>query len=403
MATKKKAKPWTVEAHGIRARLYRRQRGGPVYLELREDGVKERRSLGLAEKGTAEDAAREVLREIAEERLLGRPGGPAITFGVLAQRYLRDAVVRPERRTYLTRTLGLWTRHLEPGGRPFEVDSLTRSRVEQYVQARRDGRLRTDDHRSNDDGVQDGTIRNECRALVTVLLFGVEERLLDRMPLTRRAREAFPTESNPRRSVASPGRVQRLMGVADTVDPSGQLRALIAIAWHTGRRIGAIRHLRVSDLCRGADQVRGGLGRVGKDESWAEAWSDAIVWRPEHDKGGFSSVSPMSKSLRAEMDRYAARTATIGEGWLFEYAGRPGKPIGQNAVDWLLRKAETAAGLDHPARSGWHSFRRGWATLRKAMPLADVKEAGGWRDVKALEQAYSQADPVTTQSVVEAS
>ncbi|HSJ05617.1 MAG TPA: hypothetical protein VK936_02870 [Longimicrobiales bacterium] len=67
---------------------------------------------------------------------------------------------------------------------------------------------------------------------------------------------------------------------------------------------------------------------------------------------------------------------------------------------YLLRKAETAAGLARMTRGGWHAFRRGWASLRKSLPVQDVIVAGGWRDSEVLRAAYQGADSKTVLDVV---
>jgi hypothetical protein len=85
-----------VETEGLRARLFRRQRSRPVYLEVRLDGTKDRRSVGLMEKVAAEDAARKVLRQIVEDRRLGR-NGSVLTFGKLVDLYLTYARRRSSR------------------------------------------------------------------------------------------------------------------------------------------------------------------------------------------------------------------------------------------------------------------------------------------------------------------
>ncbi len=41
-----------------------------------------------------------------------------------------------------------------------------------------------------------------------------------------------------------------------------------------------------------------------------------------------------------------------------------------------------------------------WATERKDLPVQDVAQAGGWKDLKTLQTAYMQADTATTYAVV---
>lgn len=61
------------------------------------------------------------------------------------------------------------------------------------------------------------------------------------------------------------------------------------------------------------------------------------------------------------------------------------------AYHWLKR-AEQLAKLEHEAQGGWHMMRRGFATLRKHLPLVDVAAAGGWKDTATVLQCYQHAD-----------
>jgi len=46
--------------------------------------------------------------------------------------------------------------------------------------------------------------------------------------------------------------------------------------------------------------------------------------------------------------------------------------------DWL-RKAETLAEVKPRKGRLWHTYRAGWATARKNVPIQDVAAAGGWK------------------------
>ena len=65
-------------------------------------------------------------------------------------------------------------------------------------------------------------------------------------------------------------------------------------------------------------------------------------------------------------------------------------------------RAEKLAELPKLAGGRWHPYRRLWASERKALPDADVAQAGGWRDTRALKMSYQLADPATVLRVVEA-
>ena len=143
------------------------------------------------------------------------------------------------------------------------------------------------------------------------------------------------------------------------------------------------------------------LAETGADETIAGAWPQAIRFRAEWDKSGFESITPIGAALRREFEVYLPKRAVVGDAWLFTMATDAERAPSKLLADWYLRRAEKLAGLPHQERGGWHAFRRGWATVRKALPVQDVMAAGGWRDVKALQSAYQGADPETVRRVVE--
>lgn len=58
-------------------------------------------------------------------------------------------------------------------------------------------------------------------------------------------------------------RYDRLMAVADEIDSDGRLRCMFVLAWETGRRVNAIRNLRVSDYLADPDAIRAALAEGG--------------------------------------------------------------------------------------------------------------------------------------------
>lgn len=64
----------------------------------------------------------------------------------------------------------------------------------------------------------------------------------------------------------------------------------------------------------------------------------------------------------------------------------------QHLLDDWLRMAYERAKLT-PQRGGlWHPFRRKWASERKGHPVVDVAAAGGWKDVRTVQNSYQQVD-----------
>ena len=86
-------------------------------------------------------------------------------------------------------------------------------------------------------------------------------------------------------------------------------------------------------------------------------------------------------------------------GWLFPRVARD-QPWPRALFGQHLRAAEVKAEVPKLAGGTWHPYRRKWATERKTLPLADVKEAGGWRDTATLVASYQQADEGTPLQVM---
>lgn len=405
MAKRKKAWSKIVTVRGVELRLYERA-GGTIYVSRvvgREDGqtVKKRISLKTKDRTEAENKARAMAEEIALAEMTGVVPG-SLTLGELRRLYLhhRGPLLSDSRRKEMERVLNLFVRHL---GADFPVPDFGPHHAETYLVARRSGTLVPPDPRRSTDHPKDGTLRNELAALSTACNWATRFKangrpILDANPV----RSATPpVEKNPARPRVSRERYDKLLAVADEVDKEGRLGVLLRLAWHTGRRINAILHLRASDVLTTPDAMRPVLAACGYEEADADAWPAALHWRPEFDKKGYRDVSPIGEAMRDVLTAYIKRRRVIGDGWLFTMPTDAERPMNKLLAGYYLRRAETRAGVPHIPRLGWHGFRRAWATQRKHLPLADVMRAGGWRDLKALQEAYSQADAETTLRVVE--
>ena len=294
------------------------------------------------------------------------------------------------------------TGRIEPGGRPFPMDDFGQHQADAYLAARRSGKVQPDDHRAAG-SPRDGTLRNEFLALSAVCNWAVVFKVNGRRLLAHNpVRDVtMPQEKNIRRPVASRERSEKLLGVSDQVDIRGQFRTLLVLAWHTGRRIGAIVHLRASDILLTPDRVRVALAASGQDESVSDEWPHAIRWRAEHDKSGFETIIPVGQTVVRKLEAYLRRNPRIGDAWLFTPAMDFTRAATATIAAHYLTRAETLAKLPKIERGAWHAFRRAWATARKGMPLQDVMAAGGWRAPEALRTAYQAADLKTTREVVE--
>lgn len=390
-----------IEEHGVRIRLYTRSRGGNIYREIRlEDGSKDRKSLGHADRERAEEQAKALAEELATLRLTGGPKGD-LTLGRLGKLYLyhRGPLLSDSRERFMTTTLELFERYF---GEEYRIGDFDQHEADAYATARAEGELLVDDFRATDSPAA-GTIRNELSALSTVCNWACRFRhggrpLLGFNPL--RGLD-FPREENPARPIVTPDRYRALLSVAEEADAKGRLRCLLVLAWETGRRINAMCHLRASDVLLSEDALRRALAEDGQDEALADFWSHALRWRAEWDKCGYLDFSPLSDAAREALEAYMTRRPVVGEAWVFPANEDVTRPLDKQMAYYYLRKAEKLAGVAKQKQGGFHAFRRAWATRRRHLPAQDVARAGGWRDVKALQKAYQAADPETVRRVVE--
>lgn len=200
--------------------------------------------------------------------------------------------------------------------------------------------------------------------------------------------KTFPAPKiNPVREVATEERVQAIRAVADQVMVDVKLDGrrqsvrscfaeLFDLACGTGRRIGAIRQLRYSDL------------RLQESELHPFG---AIAWPSETDKQNRQRIAPLNPLARAAIDRVLKERPAIGSGYLFPAPRDPEQAVSKSLVKNFMRRAEALAGVPGLDRTLWHCYRRKWATDR--MHLADtiVAEAGGWADAETMRASYQIA------------
>ena len=191
-------------------------------------------------------------------------------------------------------------------------------------------------------------------------------------------------EPKPCRPVADDARYLKLKSVASELPVGFELA--LNLAWSTGHRIGAIL----------------GLGWEGVSfDSTEQAPHGSIRWRAEHDKLKTEHVTPLSSPAREALEQEREERPGIGAAWLFPSQHDSDKRLDRHLMTEWLRKAERKAGLKHIKGGGWNGFRRGWATLPKHFPLADVAEADGWKDTATLLKAYTHSNAKTVLAVVQ--
>ena len=164
------------------------------------------------------------------------------------------------------------------------------------------------------------------------------------------------------------------------------LLELLDLANETGRRMGAIRQLRIRDLnLKGSKDAPRGL----------------IHWPKETDKLRREWVVPISGTARTAINALLRnRPNAKPEDYLFPSPSDPAKPVSKELTNAWLREAEQLAGVEKQDGSLWHAYRRKWGSERKEESLVDVAYAGGWADTRTLQKIYQQVDDATLYKVV---
>ncbi len=367
---------------GAHVRVYERTPGGPLQCAVWVPGRGvSRRSLGHTDRDRA-------LRQAAELAKLRASYGPyddphdnpkPVTLGALCERYLaevkhaRDGSLKTEayRRDCARRSERLLTWF----GKDCEVGSLTPDRMQAYVRARRAGEV-------TGRPVRTRSVQYDLIMLKIILrwasgTFQNGRPLIDQNPL---AGFSPPRERNPRRPMIDAATAAKLRGAADRVSP--QLPVLMLLIESTGRRLTSVLGLHWDDL----DFKR-----------------RTIRWRAELDKARREAVTPMPAVALRPLQAHRRACGAIGPALVFPHPKRSkaGLPVTRHLAAYWLKEAYELAGVAKPEGSLWHVFRRRWATKRKHLPLRDVAEAGGWKDLTTLLTCYQQPDEETMRQVVD--
>lgn len=378
--TRTKRWSWSTGMRPFTVRVTEFKEGGNVYVVRIRNGRQVMRSLGHRNRERAKAKAMEISADLAngsnnEGDFPRRP----LKLGKLADLYeLNGLHGRTE--TYRKEQARKVHFVAKVFGRDREVLSLSESDVRRFAEQRLSGKI------GHGKPVRLGTVWSELTALKIACSWGVRHRvngnrkLLSENPLYG---ISIPQESSPRRPVASEARYLALRKIAPEFNPLFALA--LDLAWATGHRIGAIRHLSWEDI----DFTRSEVAPFG-----------SIRWRQEHDKTRHEHVVPMNEIAFDALTHARREAPGIGKSWVFPQPGNPRKACGRYQVSRWLREAEEEANLEKIPGGGWHAFRRAWATARKNYPLKDVAVAGGWKDTTCLLRAYTHSDPETVLGVV---
>jgi integrase len=402
MARPKKAFSKTVEEMGVKVRIFEREPGGALQLEIRDAGHasgKKRVSLNCTDRAIAEQRARGIARELAQLRYAGQLG--PVTLGQVFGLYMahKFPLLSVQSQDMAAMREALFRAHWGDG---VLVDDITQTHVDSFAKARRSGKLRAVKRRGGA-GVEDGTISHDFQWLASVFNWGRRHRVNGKRLLTDNPLIGLkiPRQLNPKQPVSSHERYTRTQDHTDKADPTGRLRCMLALARYTGRRVNAICNLSASDVLRSPDAVTRALAATGRDLRLANSMPDgAIRWRAENDKMGFDEITALSAPARAALDAYLSANPRVGEAPLFPADKDDSRSVTMNHAVRLLSRAEAAAELPKQAWGVWHPYRRLWASERKDLPDADVAAAGGWRDTRALKRHYQHSDPATLLRVV---
>lgn len=343
-------------------------------------GLKCRRGdLGATTKAQVQEARRlgcDVIEELATKPARTATSsvlsGSSLTLSQLADRYELDGFARCTA-AYKRDALACVRRIAQYLGADQVVKEIRPSSVEKYLAYR----------------IAQGHApagRGDLVALSIACKWAVDEGLVNDNPLAvKRARDAMRITQERARPVASADRFTKLKAKAPELPaPFG---ILLDMAWHTGHRISAILGLRWQDV---------------SFEQSSEAPHGTIRWynSAQRDHKKHDHTLPMNAAARAALLSWQKQTKGIGAAWVFPSPTDCTKPLPRWGAKKWLGKAERLAELPHVKMGGWHMFRRGWATVRKHMPLKDVAAGGGWTDTATVAKCYQHADEETTRRVV---
>jgi len=406
----KRKKHWShsVGVYGCMVRVYERA-GGLLWLERRQKGERPRaESLGHRDRAQAKDQAKDAQAEMALGLTTTRK---APTLGVTLDAFLarqRERLATDDAATGIRSdtfkqeetSAAFWKAAL---GADADPTAIAPDDIERVVQRRLSGAL--DPHGKPVPALERRRVRTRTAAADLEFLRAAFRWAVNKKRLfTANVMAGFEIakEKNPRRPVTTSDRYEatrdkagavtmELRGAGKRFTVPSWLPELLDLAQFTGRRIGAICALRYDDL------------RLAPTP---DSPHGAIVWPADTDKMAKAWEAPLHPAARSAIDRVLVdreiglRAKWPASPWCFPSPRNAARSVSKDLASAWLEAAETAAELPKLDGSLWHAFRRGWATSRKAFPLADVARAGGWSDTTTLAKAYTQADAATTRRVV---
>lgn len=384
-----------IKESGVAVRVFKRS-GNAYYCAFRIQGRKFQRSTGEETVDRAKASAREIVREELRKELLDMKPGPTLTLSAFFSAYFRDRV--PQLQPDLQQAS--WARRelLETCfGADKNVSDLDQADVNRFIHERTRGTLYPTKQTAKRKTVSVGTAKADLSWLRTAFKWGMGRRidgtwLIESNPLDRLKLPKMDEER--RRPVASETRYRRTLAEANGIDPRGRIRAMVAIARYTGRRIESICALRASLTCCGRLRTwRTRLQALGQDVRLAEHYPHgAIRWRAEADKINKNWITPITPDLLGELQRFQATSPSIGDAPLFPAPRKPTAHFDSDlAGKWLVRVEEKAK-LPKLAGGRWHPYRRLFATELVHVPAKVAAMLGGWKNPATMQRLYQHPE-----------
>ena len=262
-------------------------------------------------------------------------------------------------------------------GRGRKPSTLSRRDWDRFIRARRAGKVG-----ASGKPVSDATIEHDLKFLIAVFNWAGKSKDEDgRLLLGSNPLKGLktPTEKNPTRVVLAEEEYQALLGVSREID--WRFHVALVLAHETGHRIGAIRHLRWSDI---------------------DLEARAIRWRAEHEKTGYEHRTPMTAEAVAVLEQARERRAGIEVAPVLPAPRDPSRCAGRTLVRFWWNRAQKLAGLEPKRGRGWHSLRRKFASDLMDQPLKVLCDLGGWKTAKTVLQCYQRADEGQLRKALEA-
>ena len=351
-----------------RVRAFADPKTGLYQIEWRENGRRLTRSLKHRDWARAKRQADEAAAGLAGPDLNGRNHTEPEPFTLEQLFDIYREEVTPAKgeatqwhdKAAMKMFLGFFGRRRNPA-------TLSQRDWDQFIRARRSGTIGPSGR-----PVSDRTIEHDLKFLIAVFNWAAKSRdergclLLESNPLRGLK---TPTEKNPTRVVMSDEEYQALLDVSPQVD--WRFHVALVLAHETGHRIGAIRHIRWSDI-----DLELGI----------------IRWRAEHEKTGYEHRTPVTAEAVAALKEAKRRNPGTGEAPLLPTPTDGSRCLSRSLSYAWWNKAQELARLEPKPGRGWHSLRRKFASDLMNQPLKVLCELGGWKTAHTVLRCYQRAD-----------